>query len=399
MPDFDNAQTQHQITQALRLIGMSDISADYDDQVIGRRDGFKFVDAETHAAIGRADLFSRLDLCLANDRSPKATHDGKIAWVTAFKNFINDDHAPLSPDAAIVSEETANQVPFRQLLNNASHLKALTPVHWDLNEKDLPRVVQALNNIARMQNFDVRFQTDAKGKIEFYAKNSDHPLSRGAMDNQVTSIIQSIVESDQSLASIDFDFNSGSKKASLNNDGRQALVKMVAYRENGRDYIALDKSAGVGPNKESAIGNTAYVVDLIENAQIAIASKKYLNFEYTQAANKEPYIIQRKKDEVMSNDGDDTYKFTNNNVAAIPDKYDLTNTNERSAVPGVKGPQKVESETERNMIRILNALRGAMPLEMSSDAEIVVQAPPAHLKLHSSTQHHGAKVRKDAPCK
>ncbi len=368
----------YELSLALKKAGL-DVRVEYDDSIDGVKDGLVFYDNSPAFApepLSMTSLKYKLkdveEVLKLEDNKYSAGADearGKLAWLQSFKQFMFEDSDWAGDKVAVISEEAAQKKPFKRLLANADVMEKLQPVNWDLNEHKMSGVVKALNNIAHMEGAkDVHFQLEAKtGKITYYSNS----LSKAELSKKVTSIIEHIVATDSALAT----------DGVLNEDGKQVASKMDAFK-NDRYYVAFEKETGF---------KTDYLVDLAENARIAIAAKSYLNYAKVSVDNKEPYDIQKQNKVIKTEDGKDTYDFLNKNL------FSGGSFNDEAAIPQLKSHSKYNGNfkldaTEAEMIAELNKLRGTMPVDFAPDATPVApvtpkQSAPKAKKQTPATKH------------
>lgn len=354
------------LNSAFRAHGINNLDARYQEDVRGLKDGIAFF--RDGAAVTKASMMEMIALRInhqnliasqpINSPATVAAAKGEMAWLTSFREFVLDGKTNFWIDPnysqAIISLETASQDPFKHLMENATKRSALTPVEWDLSEKRMSGVVQGLNNIALMTNHpDVHFQLEkGRGKVTFYSDT----LSADALDHQVTDILQHIVSFDKNLT----------------NEQKTKIVNQMSAFKKDRNYVAFEKETGFKPD---------YLVDLVENAQIATAATTYLKFTGVQVDNQEPYLVQKKDGQAMTADGKDNYKITNPNRTRSGKTL-----KEDAAIPALQTPSYfvVPTQSEAEMIDALNSLRGTMPVELSPEPP---SAPkPAGVKKASAAQ-------------
>ncbi len=398
-----------------------DLNVSYRDDIDGLKPGLVFIKPMTDRPIPKAELLEKLTKAAsdwkvnaASSKNPSeiASAKGKLAWIESFKQFIFEnetDFAPWTPDykAAIISKETATKEPFKQLLKNAGAITAekvnseesitdikesfgkLTPINWDLKTQNMSGVVKALNNIARMEgNENIHFQLE-KGTnrvIYFSDISKEHPdknLSKDQMNQKVSAMIEHIVSIDKSL-------KSGSRV--LNEQGKQVASKMDAFKDE-RYYVSFEKETGFEPD---------YLVDLVENAQIAIAAERYLNFKNVGVQNEKPFEQQGAIKVTKSEDGKDAYSYINRNLTSQEVSWwhyhntGVGSYNEMAPIPNLttqdnRRTNVVSNQKEEDLAATLNLMRGALPAELSDDPVVVTPLAAPVKKApstHRARQHH-----------
>ncbi len=373
-PDY--AEIAYKITHALRNVGIEDVVAQYRADADGLKDGFVFLDTKNKRVLNRGELFEKLNYHTRSkvSLSPELLQ-GQIIWVDSFKKFVIEERTEYfsnNYDAAIVSQETAVRGPFTQLLENGSAretMAKLKPLNLDLKDTDMKGVVKALNNIAKLEGMDnVHFQLEkGTGQVSYYSDPAE-PIE--VLHGKVSGLLRKIVAQDSR-------YGDGEKLSDYpHNPGHSIASMMDAYAPD-RHVISFDRRTDYSP---------ANLVDLIENAQIALIAKKHLNFKKLTVTNSEEFTNQFAPNRGLVQDGIDRYDFDNWNVTSVR-KGHIGEFNQMGAIPNltvqdppqyypsaknpmfVIGTNHVSGRSEVDMVSDINELRGAIPIEYSPDPE------------------------------
>lgn len=381
-PDY--WQIARNLQNSLEAIGIKNVNVSHLDASDGVKDGLIFIRQGEQTPLSKDGLLAIIDQhraqlttvsatagIYADGKTRLADATGKIAWLDGFKKFVIEERTEFildrDYDVAVISEETAAKAPFTKLLENAKNFAGLQPVNWDLDPARMQGVVKALNNIAHMEGQDnVHFQLEkGTGKVTYF---SDPPRPLEELHGQISSLLRTIVAQDRGLAP-------GGK---LTDKGHNVAAMMDAFKKD-RHYIAFEKETDYG---------TASLVDIVENAQIALTAKHYLNFKNVSVKNEEAFVNQDPTKRSNVTDGRDAYSYDNWNLTSVR-KGHIGEFNQMAPIPNLttadeifrtvhlggkeyKIPVPTNHKTdqgEKDLIKTLEELRAVLPVEFSPDPE------------------------------
>ena len=368
-----NDDVTHQLGTALQKIGVN-VVVEYSGSA---PHGFVFTELNSgnRAKLTLLELNEQLDKLYKDNNSPHAHDSGVIAWINSFREFLIPGAQSIgaTPIVATISQATATQLPFARLIENAEHMEQLKPVHWDLTVKNMHGVANALRHIAVMEgNTDLHFAADKSGKINY---SSTAKITRDELDIKVRKMLEHMIATDPLLT----------QNGALTDKGHAVIDQMLAHSDKDQShYLAFTKGTRLGPD---------YLVDVVENAQIAMAAQQYLNFRNVQVANENGFDTQRPTGIVHEEDGRDTYSYENRNLTSV-NKSHLGERNDMAAIPNLTtkdagATNLVSAQSEDYLKNILDMMVGALPIELSQEQDHAPTAPPKVVKPGQQHIHKG----------
>lgn len=362
MPD-ENLKRGRELQAIFQKLGLENIhlrySTDYLDGLPGTPEnhyGFFFIrGTEAKEKISVEELYRELDLVknalkkqLQQNDISQLEYDNTVAWLNSFKQFVfNEDkhwdvnydvHPWLPPEVksrpdpvAMITDRTITGDAFGRLLEEADKLDSKQPVQWDLNQNNLASVADALNNMAEMMGHDgITFEVENDTRIKY-----------SPCEPEQINAVQEILEY---AVSLDSKINPA---VILDESQRNILVtQAMAYSNAGPEnyqYISFAEANAIGAE---------LLTEAIENAHMAMAAAKYLNFSSATT--------------YKGADGEDVYRFQNENLTPHGTFVEGGDYNREAEIPNLDmsfghGNRGV-SFKEPELIALLDRMRGVVTI-------------------------------------